>query len=487
MRVLPRGTPRAGGAVRGRRGPARLWAGAAVMAAVELVLADAGHVAAGVPLPHQPDVRFCMANYDFPPTERPALDRSVTDQSRAEVLIYAGNVQKWWFPLPKRSDGKTVRDLNPGVDVLQYLSAGEFPAVATPNEPLPAPSGPTSYLRTRTLTVTEYLRLARAAALPVPDIRDPRPYGFKDGILEFFGGPYTVRANPGGADFIAHARRYARLVRKLGGNGVFLDNLSATAWFLPGVDDAGGDPIRLPPWCLTLEDGRAYWQHAKEGLPVPSLEALKATRKEAVARIRGLDSCRATGAPLEWRTRGQAEAAETALIKALKQEPGTVVMFNGLHLLQAKHALALLGIADGAMMEGFVVGQPPRNVAANLVLVREAARSGKWILLGEGRPDEAAARYSYASYLLVAAPNVCWSWVREAAAVPEMEVLLGPARGSFRALPEGEGRPDQIIFHRAFERGDVYVNPQTRPMPVPGGELPPGTGVVRPRSFADAS
>jgi hypothetical protein len=438
------------------------------------------------PLPNQPDVRFCMTNYGFPPAGGEALDRAVTAHARAEVLTYAGNIRKWWFPLARRSDGKTVRDLHPGILVLQYLSAAEFRAQATVNDPLASPSGPTSYAHTRTFTVPEYLRIARAVGGDVPNIRDPKPYGFGDGILEFFGGPYTVRSNPGGEDFIAHARRYARLVRKQGGNGVFLDNVSGTAWFLPGVTDTGGEPIRLPPWCFKLEDGRYYWQHQRAGRSVPSLADLKAGKPEAVARIRSVADCRATGAPAEWRRRSDLERAETALVRALKEEKGVTVMFNGLHVLQAEHALRLLEIADGAMMEGFVAGNRPARAMANLELARRAAKSGKWIILNERRPTPAVARFSYAAYLLVAAPNVCWGWAREAVDVPEMDVTLGPARGSYRTLPEGEGRPDHVIFHRAFEGGDVYVNPQKRAMPIPGGTLPPESGVVRPRGFADA-
>jgi hypothetical protein len=438
------------------------------------------------PLPHQPDVRFCMTNYGFPPGGGEALDAAVTAHARAEVLNYAGNIRKWWFPLARRMDGKTVRDLHPGVRVLQYLSAAEFPAQASVNDPLASPSGPTSYAHTRTLTVHEYLRIARAVGGPVPEIRDPKPYGFGDGILQFFGGPYTVRSNPGGENFIAHARRYARLVRKQGGDGVFFDNLSGTVWLLPGVTDAGGEPIRLPPWCFKLEDGRYYWQHQRAGRPVPSLADLKAGKPAAVARVQSLADCRATGAPSEWRKRSDLERAERALVRALKEEEGVTVMFNGLHFLQAEHALRLLEIADGAMMEGFVAGSRPAGAMANLALARRAAKSGKWIILNEGRPTPAVARFSYAAYLLVAAPNVCWGWAREAVDVPEMGVTLGPARGSYRTLPEGEGRPDRVIYHRPFERGDVYLNPQKIAMPIPGGTLPAESGVVRPRGFADA-
>jgi len=438
------------------------------------------------PLPHQPDVRFCVLDYGFPPVDRRDRDAAIAAHARGEAIVYAGNLQKWWLPLSKRSDGKSVRDLHPGVKVLHYLSAGEFTAAARANEPLSAPEGPTSYAHTRTFTVPEYLRIARAAGGPVPDLIDPKPYGFGDGILEFYGGPYTLRANPGGADFIAHATRYAALLRRQGGDGVFLDNLSGPAWLYPGVGPAGGSPIRLPPWCFRLKGGRTYWAQEAAGGAVPSLADLKAGGPAALAQVADLSDCRATGAPAEWRTITDLERAETALVRALKQSgPGTV-MFNGLSIHQAEHALRVLDIADGAMMEGFAVGQRPDALAAALELGRRAAKSGKWILLGDPQNDEAQARYAYAAYLLLAAPNVCRAVTEGVTEVPEMRILLGPARGSFATLPESEGRPDAVVYTRRFERGEVYVNPQSRPMPIPGGTLPPRSALVRPLGFADA-
>jgi hypothetical protein len=218
---------------------------------------------------------------------------------------------------------------------------------------------------------------------------------------------------------------------------------------------------------------------------VPSLEDLKAGKPEAMALVGSLADCRATGAPVEWPKRGELERAERALVQALKQE-GVVVMFNGLTIHQSEHALRVLEVADGAMMDGFGGRGGPAGTRANLALARRAAETGKWVILQDARPTPEAARFSYAAYLLVAAPNVCWGWAREAVEVPEMDVTLGPARGSYRTLPEGEGRPDQVIYHRAFERGDVYLNPQKRTMSIPGGSLPAGSGVVRPRGFADA-
>lgn len=465
---------------------ARAWRLGGLLGAIVFFAAPAARAHPVAPVPHQPDARFCMADYGFPPKLRAARDAAITESARADVIVYAGNIRKWWFPLAKRSDGKTVRDLHPGVKVLQYLSAGEFPAVATPNDAISAPTGQSAYLHTRTLTVGQYLRIARRVGAKVPEMREPRLYGFPGAILEFFGGPYTVRANPGGADFIAHAKRYARLLKKKGGDGVFLDNLTAGAWLLAGMTSAGGDPMRLPPWCFTLADGRTYWQHVREGRPVPALDSLKRGEQHAVSQIRDLSACRATGAPAEWKTVADARRAEWALVRALKAERSLTVMFNGLHVTQKGHALRVLEIADGGMMEGFVVGQRPRFVAANLELARRAAKLGKWVMLSETRRAPEEARYSYGAYLLVAAPNVCWTWGREALRVPEMDVLLGPARGSYRALPEGEGRPDQVIYHRAFARGDVYVNPQERAMPAPGGTLAPRSAIVRPRSFAHA-
>lgn len=468
------------------RVPARAGVRLALAAALAAVGAT---VAAAHPLPplsHQPDVRFCALDYGAPPPDRRDRDAAITEHAGGEVIVYAGNLQKWWLPLDRRSDGKTVRDLHPGVKVLHYLSAAEFTATPTVNDPLPSPEGPTSYAHTRTFTVPEYLRIARAAGGPVPDLIDPKPYGFGDGILEFFGGPLTVRSNPGGADFIAYARRYAALLRKKGGDGVFLDNLSGPAWFYPGVTGAGGDPIRLPPWCFRMKDGRYYWQHQAEGRPVPSLADLRAGKPEALARIGDLLDCRATGAPAEWKTITDLENAEMALVRALKESGPGMVMFNGLSIHQAEHALRVLAVADGAMMEGFAVGQRPAALAAALDLGRRAAKTGRWILLGDPQGTEAQARYGYAAYLLLAEPNVCWALTGKVIRVPEMETILGPARGTYATVPEGEARPDAVVYTRRFERGEVYVNPQSRPMPIPGGTIPPQSGLVRPLGFADA-
>ena len=458
-----------------------------------LALAAAMAVGPGVPaaahpvppLPNQPDVRFCDLDYGFPPVDRLDRDAAIKEHARGEVIVYAGNLRKWWLPLGTRSDGKTVRNLHPGVKVLHYLSAAEFIATSTTSDPLPSPEGPTSYAHTRTFTVPEYLRIARSTGAPVPDLIDPKPYGFGDGILEFFGGPLTVRADPGGADFIAYAKRYAALLRKQGGDGVFLDNLSGPAWLYPGVGPAGGDPIRLPPWCFRMKDGRYYWQHEAGGRPLPSLADLKAGKPAALAQIADLSDCRATGAPAEWKTITDLENAEAALVRALKQSGPGMVLFNGLSLHQAEHALRMLDIADGAMMEGFAVGQRPEAMAASLDLARRAAKTGKWIILGDPQNDEARARYAYAAYLLLAAPNVCWALTGRVTEVPEMGTFLGPARGSYATVPEGEGRPDAVVYRRRFERGEVFVNPQSRPMPIPGGTLPPRSGLVRPLGIAD--
>ncbi len=456
-------------------------------AAIAILLAAAPAAAHPVPpLLHQPDVRFCVLDYTAPPPDRLDRDAAITAHARGEVIVYAGNLQKWWLPLGRRSDGKSVRDLHPGVKVLHYLSAGEFTATATVNDPLSAPEGPTSYAHTRTFTVPEYLRVARATGKPVPDLIDPKPYGFGDGILEFFGGPYTLRAHPGGADFIAYATRYAALLRRRGGDGVFLDNLSGPGWLYPGVGPAGGDPIRLPPWCFRLKDGRAYWQQQAAGGAVPSLADLKAGRPDALAQVADVTDCRATGAPAEWKTITDLEAAETALVRALKQSGPGMVMFNGLSIHQAEHALRVLDIADGAMMEGLAVGQRPQALAAALELGRRAAKSGKWILLGDPQHDEAQARYAYGAYLLLAAPNVCRAVTEGVTQIPEMGIPLGPARGTYATLPEGEGSPDAVVYTRRFERGEVYVNPQSRSMPIPGGTLAPRSALVRPLGFADA-
>jgi hypothetical protein len=482
----PRRQPRArGGGARPPRFSCRFLP-AGILIGGFLGLGGLGHAHPVPPLPHQPEVRFCVLDYSAAPSGLRELDEAVKTHARAEILTYSGNIRKWWFPLPRDSGGKTVRDLHPGVRILQYLSAAEFPAVASVHNPMRSLSGSTAYAHTRTFTVPEYLRIARLVGGPVPDIRDPKPYGFGDGILVFFGGPDTLRANTGGAHFIDHAKRYARLIKKLGGDGVFLDNLAGTVWFLPGVTAAGGNPIRLPPWCFRMQDGRYYWHHVREGREVPSLADLKAGKKEAVAQIRDLDNCRATGAPKEWRTRTDLELAELTLVRELKAEEAGMVVFNGLYIFQAEHALKLLEIADGALMEGFVEGQRPQYTMANLDLARRAGKSGKSVILLERLVSLEAARFSYAAYLLVAAPNVCWGTARKVVEVPEMDVMLGPARGTYRMLPEGEGRADRVVFHRQFERGDVFLNPQKRPMPIPGGTIPAESGVVRPRGLADA-
>jgi len=460
--------------------------GSCLAAALALLAAAPAAAHPVPPLAHQPDVRFCTLDYGFPPRDRLDRDAAITGHARGEVMVYAANLQKWWLPLEKRSDGKTVRDLHPGVKVIYYLSAAEFMAISTVHDLLAAPSGPTSYAHTRTFTVPEYLRIARRVGGPVPDLIDPKPYGFGDGILEFSGNPLTVRSNPGGADFIAYVRRSLSLIRKEGGDGLFLDNLSGPAWFYPGVTVAGGNPIRLPPWCFKMKDGKYYWQHEAEGRPVPSLADLRAGKPEALARVADLSSCRATGAPAEWKTITDLENAEMTLVRALKESgPGTV-MFNGLLIYQAEHALRLLQVADGAMTEGFVVGQRPAAVAAALDLLRRAAKTGKWILVGDPQDRLENARLSYAAYLLVAAPNVCWALTGKVTEVPEMATILGPARGTYATLPEGEGRPDAVVYARRFERGEVYVNPQARPMPIPGGTIPARSGLVRPLGYADA-
>jgi len=452
-----------------------------------LLLAAHGATAHPVPpLSHQPDVRFCVLEYGFPPTDRLDRDAAIRSHARGEVIVYAGNLRKWWFPLDRRSDGKTVRDIHPGVEVLHCLSAAEFTATATVNDPLAAPSGPTSYAHTRTFTVPEYLRIARKVGGPVPDLIDPKPYGFGDGILEFFGGPYTVRGNPGGTAFIAYAKRYAAILREKRGDGVFLDGLGGPAWLYPGVGPAGGDPIRLPPWCFRMKDGQYYWQHEAQGRPIPSLVDLKAGRPAALAQIADVSSCRATGAPTEWKTSTDLENAETALVRALKESGPGMVVFNGLSIYQAEHALRVLAIADGAMMEGFAVGQRPEVLAAALDLGRRAAKTGKWIVVGDPQGTEEQARYGYAAYLLLAQPNVCWALTGKVTKVPEMRTILGPSRGSYATLPEGESRPDAVVYTRRFERGEVFVNPQPRPMPIPGGTIPARSGLVRPLGFADA-
>jgi hypothetical protein len=438
------------------------------------------------PLPQQPEVRFCINDYTVPPRGREERDARITAHARAEIVTYAGNIGKWWFPLLRRSDGKTVRDLHPGVKILQYLSAGEFVGTTRLSDPVRAPEGPTAYLHTRTFTVPEFLRIARAAGGFVPDVRDPKPYGFADGILEFFGGPLTLRANPGGADFIAYARRYAAAIRKQGGDGVFLDDLNGPAWFLPGMSGTGGRPIRLPPWCFRMRGGEFYWQREQAGRPVPSLADLKAGKREALAQIADVASCRATGAPREFANLAQMERAEEKLVRALKASGPGMVVFNGLYWFQTQHALRLLRVADGAMMEGFVVRQRPASVWAALDLARRAGQTGRWVLVQEAHANQSDARYSYAAYLLVAAPNVCWGGTVEVSDVPEMKVPLGQARGSYETLPEGEGNPKEVVYHRRFERGEVFLNPQDRPMSIPGAMIPARSGLVRPLGLADA-
>jgi hypothetical protein len=151
------------------------------------------------PLPGQPEVRFCAIDQTHIPHWRDERDARITSQARAEIIAYAGNKGKWWFPLTKRSDGKTVRDLHPGVKVLQYLTPSGFNAVPTPGDPIDPPSGPTGYAHTRTLTVAEYARVARATGERVPEIRDLKPYGFPDAIAEPQWGPLMVHANPAGS------------------------------------------------------------------------------------------------------------------------------------------------------------------------------------------------------------------------------------------------------------------------------------------------
>jgi hypothetical protein len=464
----------------------RFPAAAALAAALIAAAAGPARAHSVPPLLHQPDVRFCVLDYGAPPQDRGERDKGVIDHARGEVIVYAGNLQKYWFPLTKRSDGKTVRDLHPGVKILQYMSAAEFPAVATANDAMGGASGPTAYARTRTFTVPEYLRIARKVGGKVPDLIDPKPYGFGDGILEFNLGPHTLRSNPGGADFIRHAVKYAAFVRKEGGDGVFLDNLSGTAWFLPGVDENGGDPIRLPPWCFKMKDGRYYWQHQRAGRPVPSLADLKAGKPEAIAPIASVDDCRATGAPAEWRTSRDLENAEIAFVRALKQSGPGLVMFNGLFVHQAEHALRVLALADGGMMEGFVLHARPAETLAAVELARRATKTGKWVILNDITNNPKEAAYSYAGYLLAAAPNVCWGGVGTVKDVPEMRVVLGPARGSYAVLPEGQGNPEAVVLYRRFERGEVFLNPQNRPMAISGATLPPRSGLVRPFGFADA-
>lgn len=173
--------------------------------------------------------------------------------------------------------------------------------------------------------------------------------------------------------------------------------------------------------------------------------------------------------PIDLATKEEAAREAAALVAAVRRErPDLAVYYNGLG------ANVPPAGATGGMIEGFAVGPwhgapggapwiaAPRELRSQVEVARSAIGRGEELLLlarGPELGDIRARLFAFASYLLVRAPGVRFSYMVDRCRqppLPEWRVDLGEELDQQVVMAQSHG--PLPVLSRRFAQGEVWVN-----------------------------
>ncbi len=466
------------------------WRGAAagVLAAFLLLSGDAiagkSHPSKLSP-PRRGYPRLAVVESGFPPSDGAVVEAVYRNLGLADLIVFPGNRAKWWA-LPRDAKGFTLRDYNPRMKILQYLTVNIFSTSGpSENEITPPPTDPDAALAASTFSREEYFGIARGiGSLSFPLLAENHPQW--DGAIydTAYGDLYAdqVYANWNSPAYRAYVKRAMAEVAAAGFDGMFFD-FGAAGW----LSFQNGHPTVLPPDCFRMkETGSWYWmslpgERFEDLGPPPSLDSLRALDPAALAEIADIDFCAATSAPADIHSLEDAEAMILDFYADLRASSPLLLIWNGAQEGMSRRTDVVLTHTDGGHKEGFALRDwTPSEMRQELDLAESFSAKAK-IFVAWNRAealDSEGLLYGYAACMIAGGPLTFCEFLDEIPEVAAIRADPGKPKGHYVTLPAGETDLDRIVYRRVWSRATMYLNPTSSTITVDKRTLAPKSALI---------